>query len=100
MRKHEPDAKAAMQVIGMLNPIAKLLMPDVAIVNLYAEPGKKRVRLEVKAMTLEALLDFSTRLEAIPARVELQNHSPAKGGDRKWAVNATLMVIYADNQRL
>lgn len=99
MKKHQPDAKASMQVVAMLNPIAKLLLPDVAIMNLNAEPEKKQVRLEVKALSLEALLDFSTRLEAIPAQVELQNHTPAKGVSQKWAVNATLLVIFADNPR-
>lgn len=100
MKKHQPDARAAMQVVAMLNPLAKLLMPDVAIMNVSVEPQKKTVRLQVKAMSLEALLDFSTRLEAIPARVELQNHTPSKELSQKWAVNATLIVIYTLNPRL
>ena len=97
MKQHQPDAKASMRVITMLNPIAELLLPEVAIVNLQAEPEKKRVRLEVKAISLEALLDFSTRLAAIPAHVELQNHTPAKGNKQKWAVNGTLTVSFDDN---
>ena len=100
MKKHQPDARAAMQVVAMLNPLAKLLLPDVAIMNVSVEPEKKVVRLQVKAISLEALLDFSTRLEAIPARVELQNHTPSKELSQKWAVNATLIVIYPNNPRL
>lgn len=95
-KNNQLNDKASLSIISMLNPIAQVLTPDIAIVSLNAEPDKKSVTLDVSTKSLAALLDFSARLEQIPARVELKNHTPAKNATDKWAVNSTLMIFFAD----
>jgi hypothetical protein len=94
-QQNQTNEKASVSIISMLNPVAQLLTSDIAIVSLDANPNKKIVTLDVSATSLSALMDFSARLEQIPARVELKNHTPAKNATDKWAVNATLMIIFA-----
>lgn len=92
--KYKDDA--SLSIISMLNPVAQLLSPDIAIVSLDANPDKKVITLEVNTTSLAALLDFSARLEQIPAEVELRNHTPTKQANDKWAVNSTLMINFPD----
>ncbi|MHC9060944.1 hypothetical protein [Pantoea sp. y20] len=85
--KYSPPA-----VLDLLNPIGKALSADVSLLEIDASLQQKNIRLEVAAKTLPALLDYSGRLQQIPARVELQNHRVKPDKERAWPVSATLTL--------
>jgi len=85
--QHAPPA-----VLDLLNPIGKALSEDVSLLEVDASLQQKQVRLEVAAKTLPALLDYSGRLQRIPATVELQNHRVASNKESAWPVSATLTL--------
>lgn len=86
-KKYVPPA-----VLDLLNPIGKALSEDVSLLEVDASLQQKQIRLEVAAKTLPALLDYSGRLQQIPATVELQNHRVEASKGNTWPVSATLTL--------
>lgn len=85
-------------VLNLLNPIGKVLSDDVSILEVDASVQQQRIRLEVSAKSLSALLDFSARLQRIPATVELQNHRAAQDKTGQWPLRATLNLKLNANE--
>ncbi|OON41343.1 hypothetical protein BTJ39_05105 [Izhakiella australiensis] len=90
MRRQQKVKAASPDALSLLNPIGKALSAEVSLLQVDASFQQQHVRMEVAAKSLPALLDFSARLQRIPAKVELQNHRPAQDKSGRWPLQATL----------
>lgn len=95
-KKIQPASPAALQ---LLTPIGTALSQDVALLRLNSNSLKQEVKLEVAAKTLPALLDFTARLQRIPAQVELQNHHSVKEKGTEWPIRAAVNLHFSKEGR-
>ncbi|MEW5561964.1 hypothetical protein AB1287_17240 [Enterobacter asburiae] len=98
MRRQQKVQAASPVALTLLNPVGKALSAEVALLQVDASFPQQSVRLEVAAQSLSALLDFSARLQRIPARVELHNHRPSQDKSGQWPLRATLNLTLEANK--
>ncbi|MCU5772717.1 hypothetical protein N5923_12270 [Erwiniaceae bacterium BAC15a-03b] len=76
--------------------IAPALHDDIALLSLEKDARQQRMRIEVLSRSLDALLDFVSRLQRLPARVGLESHQTETTMPETWKIRATLNLEYAD----
>lgn len=81
-------------------PIGAALSNEVSLLMLSFNFEKREARLEVAARSLPTLLDFTERLQQIPAQVNLQNHRLDQTAEDGWPIKATLNIhLFAEDQQ-
>ncbi|WP_345828060.1 hypothetical protein AAGR22_13985 [Erwinia sp. HDF1-3R] len=92
IRRLQTSQPVTMAVMTLLDPLGRALSDEVLLQELDASIQQQQVRINVVAKSLPALLDFSARLQRIPAQVELQNHRTSADKNSQWPLSATLSL--------
>ncbi len=90
------DARQETAELKGLSLLAQALRSDIALLSLELTPGERRMHLAVLSESLDALLDFVTRLEHLPARVTLEHHQSDNTLTEPWKIRAQLTLEYSD----
>ncbi|MBP2169732.1 putative membrane protein YeiB [Erwinia toletana] len=90
-----PPQQESTQLNG-LALIALALHDDIALLSLQKDVREQRIRVEVLSHSLDALLDFVSRLQRLPARVSLESHQTENSMPGPWKIRATLNLEYTD----
>ncbi|KOC88873.1 hypothetical protein [Winslowiella iniecta] len=88
-QQQEPEKLAGLALIG------KAWSSDIALLSLELDANQQRVRVEVVAHSLDALLDFVSRLQDTSARVGLEHHQTETSLSEPWKIRATLNLEYS-----
>ncbi|WP_129544050.1 hypothetical protein [Serratia sp. 1D1416] len=75
-----------------LYPFGLVLNEEISLLRLDSDFKSQTVDFEVVATSLPELLDFVSRVQHIPMRVELKNHQYVKEKNQAWPVRATMKV--------
>lgn len=87
------------EVMKLLNPIGERLGQHITLLSVTASMPQRSVTLVLQASSLTELMDFSHRLQTIPAQVELQQHSGTDKTSGWGIVKATLTVKTTQEQQ-
>lgn len=88
-RQQDPQQLAALALIG------DAWRDDIALMSLELDARQQRVRLEVVANSLDAVLDFVSRLQNSQTRVGLEHHQSENSLPEPWKIRATLNLEYS-----
>ena len=88
-QQQEPERLAGLALIG------QAWTKDIALLSLELDARQQRVRVEVVAHSLDALLDFVSRLQNTRARVDLEQHQTENSLGEPWKIRATLNLEYS-----
>lgn len=77
-----------------LAKLAHAWKDDVALLSLDLDTRQHRIRIELASHSLEALLDFVSRLQQPPTKVGLENHARDPSLSPPWQIRSTLSLEY------
>ncbi|HEI8864681.1 TPA: hypothetical protein SLG40_000121 [Serratia odorifera] len=80
--------------LWVLAKLADALSDDIALLSLDLDTRQQRMHLELTSRSLSSLLDFVSRLQRTPAKVELENHTRERALPAPWQIRATLNLEY------
>lgn len=90
----QPARQLDPQQLTALTLVGDAWRDDIALMSLEMDARQERVRLEVVASSLDAVLDFVSRLQNSQTRVGLEHHQSENNLPGPWKIRATLNLEY------
>lgn len=91
----ETDAPAGKPAMALLQAIEAAWIEDVSLLRLTADLPKSSLRLQIAAVSNEALFEFVARLKrGLGERVFIERQADRPAGDGLWRRDASVVVTW------
>jgi len=85
-------------VLKTLFPLGMVLNENIALLTLDLNVKNQDIALDIAAKSLPVLLDFTEKLQHMPAQVELKKHNVAKDKTGDWPIRASINIHFPGDE--